>query len=286
MKKAAVLCFLLAALSVGLLGGAAVRVDAAREDVTLEETILYGDPSAAKGLRVQVRYRINHERRSNLWWMLDHRPGEEPSYEALVGHQAWGDGWDIRTDFLWDKMPDRDTLNGVRTFVDCAILPDRDLVLGCANVDGQPVLMAIRKRTKEILADIRPENPSGSLITGMHYGDDHLLAVYGDDWFTVVGVDGDKYTLGFSQQTSPDTRMVDLASQNVGMAFDGERLAIVDRVSHPEADYYVAVYTADGLQFEALYTSSLRDFGIYANSHPFLDSTYDPLARAEWEGTP
>lgn len=77
MKKTIIFCLTAALLSVGLIGGAAAALDSKKEAVELHEEILCGDPSAADGLALDIRFDLPSEGKynqtGNVWWELNQK---------------------------------------------------------------------------------------------------------------------------------------------------------------------------------------------------------------------
>ena len=79
MKKATILCLLLAALAAAFLTGAAAVLDGRKDDVTVTETVLSGDPSAAAGLTVHGAFTFDRR----LFWNVDFAAGENGARSAF-----------------------------------------------------------------------------------------------------------------------------------------------------------------------------------------------------------
>lgn len=71
MKKALICCAGLAVCAVCLFGFGALAVAASKNDVSVVETVLAGDPSAAEGLRVTTAMQFNEA----LYWDIAHESG-------------------------------------------------------------------------------------------------------------------------------------------------------------------------------------------------------------------
>lgn len=74
MRRSLVIMLLLLVLSVGGLCLAHRRVDAAKDAVTLDETVLYGEKSSARGLVVDSSFQCDYR----LFWNIRQTFGEEP----------------------------------------------------------------------------------------------------------------------------------------------------------------------------------------------------------------
>lgn len=72
MKKNIIFVLLCAILSVGVLSGAAAMLDPYKTAVTVRETVLQGDPAAAKGLHITTSYHYE----SQAFWTADFDAGD------------------------------------------------------------------------------------------------------------------------------------------------------------------------------------------------------------------
>lgn len=77
MKKTIIFCLASAVLAVSLIGGAAAVLDSKKEAVLIDEEILYGDPTAAEGLQVDIRFDLpskgKYAQTGNAWWELNQK---------------------------------------------------------------------------------------------------------------------------------------------------------------------------------------------------------------------
>lgn len=71
MRKSFVFALILTLLSIGVLAGAAGALDGKKDDVTVTETVLHGDPSTADGLVVHAQMQYG----GFLFWEIDHTAG-------------------------------------------------------------------------------------------------------------------------------------------------------------------------------------------------------------------
>ena len=285
MKKATILCLLLAVLSAAFLAGASAALDQRKGDVTAEETVLSGDPSAAEGLRVTVRYDL--ETCDNIFWDITHRFGAEPEIEAEFRFvSSLSDEQEDYPAPVFGTLhhPRAEGTEALALLTDIVLDYKTDRMFAYGHSDGEWALLVLRESTRERLGLI-PLAHGAPVLGGVRYGDGFAIVVHKDGWFSVIAENEDGgYGLAFADTLSETGGGIDLLDNDVGLDYCDGRLAIADRYNHvTNDDYYVAVYTADGLQFEGGYWTSLRRGSGWVFYYRWVEDRYAPIVTAEWE---
>lgn len=280
MKKHLIPLLVMAVLSVGLLYGGAVEVGKAANAVVVEENILQGDRSMIDGLTVQIRLDERNIDRwsSDTWFLIDHTFGETDALSSSYHVEPFSldySGFDDEPEELslhYDEQVGLESLDAV-SYLDFDLDSDRMFARGIKN--EQYVLVILRESTREPLGEFPIP-----IACKLRPGDGFVLLIQ-EEYITVLEEQNGKYREAFTFPYNGD--MDDYSSDLViGMDYKDGKLAITKRTKYEtNNDYQVSIYTSDGLQFEAQYSTSVRrqdGWSLHFNE-------YVPVAAAKWEDT-
>lgn len=281
MKKHLIPLLMMAVLSIDLLYGSAVAVSSAENDVVVTETILQGDRSVIDGLTAQIRL---DERGGDSWFMVEHQFDETDAVESSYHAKPFS----IELDSQKRKRYEPPSLHheetvGFDDMITAEIVADiyHDRIYGWGVQGGTKKLRILRESTREMLGEYTFS--SDKMIYGLVPGDDFCIVFLNPGEPAVLLTErngGYEETFTFPiPDFDPDNIWVVKDLERSWYDYRDGKLYMVDRGLYTEkCDYYIAVYSEDGTEFEAEYMTSLRRGGYYIS---FDNDT--PLAAAEWE---
>ena len=287
MKKHLIPLLIMAVLSVGLLCGSTVAVSSAENDVVVTETILQGDHSVIDGLTVQIRMdEFGEAFNSNSWFLLRHTFGNGDTLELSRHFRPFS--LELGSQKAKEAEPPalhHEETVGFDGLITAEIVADvyHDRIYGWGVQNGAKKLRILRESTREMLGEY--SFASDKMIYGLAPGDDFCIVFLNPGEPAVLLTEqngGYEETFTFPiPDFDPDNAWAISDLERSWYDYHDGKLFMVDRGLYVgNCDYYIAVYSEKGTEFEAEYMTSLRRGGWYIS---FDNDT--PLAAAEWEGT-